>query len=992
MKMEWILRKRTSLLVALYLLFSVSAVAQTKTITGTVTMEGDGQPIAGLNVYVKGNTAKGTVTNEKGAYAVEASQGDVLVFSFIGLQTQELTVGAATTMDIKMMESYNELGELVVTGTRNVGRTVLESTVPVDVISIEDIMGDMPQMDLAQMLAYVAPSFNAVRSQGGDLDSHVDPVQLRNMAPNQILVLINGKRRHTSALLITGTAVGSPSTSVDMMTIPASSIERVEILRDGAAAQYGSDAVAGVVNIILKKSTGKLTGSLTGGGYLNSGNGYDASGTTVNGQPAPLTEAGKPDGLNYQLDANYGFGIGSKGYFNVSGQVSQRRNTLRPFINDWGFYDDTYLLNQRTDKNGNPVITNPELIAAQASGSTSDVASLTTMDGLMAARGLEREDFAVYAGMPAITLGSMFYNAGYDLNENTTIYAFGGASYKFLEGFSCYFRRPSQTDRFNYLLYPNGFRPQMTSNTADVSTTVGVRSKVGSFNVDFSNTFGKSRMRIGMDNTFNASLGALSPVNMFLGVHQFTQNSTNLDFSRAFPNVLNGLNIAFGAEMRVENYVIEKGQEESYTYGDAGVLTVLKDGLLVGPDGMPLQDAASQPILDENGDPLTVYSGQQVTVKSLSANCQCFAGFGPKNERDEFRTTMGAYLDAELDVTENLLVTAAARFENYSDFGAVQIGKVSARYLITPKLSIRGSAATGFRAPSLQELNYTHTATAFVPDANGIPQPLDVTTYPTNSTAARVLGIQQLKQEESRTYSLGVTFQPTSSLEFTADAYQIDVDDRIFRTSYFNASEVGNNYDEVIGGGEAQFFVNGADVSTKGIELVGTYTLSLNANSGLTFNLAAIFAKNEIVNRNTLDLNVENLTDDELIGKYLGRDVVGQFETGTPRQKFIGSVTYRKNKFSTMLRSTYFGSVTELSVSQDDQGNYYDQKFSPQWIFDLSFNYDLSKNIKLSLGGSNIFDKYPDILRAENQGFYLYSNNQQGSNGAYYYGRIMFNF
>jgi iron complex outermembrane receptor protein len=384
--------------------------------------------------------------------------------------------------------------------------------------------------------------------------------------------------------------------------------------------------------------------------------------------------------------------------------------------------------------------------------------------------------------------------------------------------------------------------------------------------------------------------------------------------------------------------------------------------------------------------------GQEVTVKSLSANCQCFAGFGPKNERDEFRTTMGAYLDAELDVTESLLISGAVRFENYSDFGAVSIGKVSARYKIGDKFSLRGSAATGFRAPSLQELNYTHTATAFVPDANGIPQPLDVTTYPTNSTAARVLGIKQLKQEESRTYSLGLTFQPLIGFEITADAYQIDVDDRIFRTSYFNASEVGNNYDEVIGGGEAQFFVNGADVRTRGIELVGSYSLSLTANSGLTFNLAAIFAKNEILNRKPLDLNVENLTEDELLGKYLSRDVVGQFETGTPRQKFIGSVTYRKSKFSTMLRSTYFGSVSELSVSSDDQGNYYDQKFTPQWIFDLSVNYYLSKNLKLSLGGSNIFDKYPDVLRPENQGFYLYSNNQQGSNGAYFYGRVMFNF
>lgn len=968
------------LLIALLTLNHFSAIAQQKIITGTVSAS-NGDPIPGVTITLKGNTAKGTVTDAQGKFSLETATSDIIVFSFIGLKTKEVRVGDQTTIDVPMEDALNELSELVVTGTRDVGRTTLETPVPVDVISIKDIMGDLPQMDLAQMLTFVAPSFNSIRSQGGDLDSHVDPVQLRNMAPNQILVLINGKRRHTSALLITGTAVGSPSTSVDLMTIPASAIEKVEILRDGAAAQYGSDAVAGVVNIILKKGTDKLTGSFTGGGYLNSGN-----------NAGDLTNSGKPDGYNYQFDANYGFSIGNKGFLNISGQVTQRRPTLRPFVNDWGFYDGTYLNNQRTDKFGNPVITNPELIAATAAGNSSLAESLTTQDGLMAARNLKKEDFAVYAGMPAITLGSTFYNAGYEISPTTSLYSFGGASYKFLEGFSCYFRRPAQTDRFNYLLYPNGFRPQMTSNTSDLSNTTGIRSKIGEFNVDFSNTFGRNRMRIGMVNTMNASLGSNTPVNMYLGTHQFTQNSTNLDFSRYFKEVLHGFNLAFGTEMRVENYKIMKGQEESYAFGNAGILTVQQDGLLVGPDGKPLEDGSSTPITDASGNPLPVYSGQQVSVKSLSANCQCFAGFGPKNERDEYRTTMAAYVDAELELSESLLVTGAVRLENYSDFGGVTIGKMSARYTVLKNLALRGSIASGFRAPSLQELNYTHTATAFVPDANGIPQPLDVTTYPTNSTAARVLGIKGLQQEQSRTYGFGMTYQPVPGFEVTVDAYQIDVDNRIFRTSYFNASEVGNNYQEVIGGGEAQFFVNGANVRSRGIEAVGNYTLAITGQSSLTFSLATILSKNEILSKKVLDLKVQNLTSDELVGKYLSRDVVGQFETGTPRQKLIGSVHYRVGKASVMVRGTYYGKVTERSVSDDGNGNYYDQTFSAQTIFDLSLGYDVTRNIKLSIGSSNIFDKYPDILRPENQGFYLYSNNQQGSNGAYYYGRVVFNF
>ncbi|QMW00188.1 TonB-dependent receptor [Spirosoma foliorum] len=979
------LRKHDVLAVVALIIMAVScpmdAWAQARKITGKVYTSGASEALQGVNVLVKGNSRKGAITDNQGMFSLEALPTDVLVISFIGFKAQEIKVGDRTNFDIPLEEDATQLSELVVTGTRNVGRTIIESPVPVDVISIKDIMGSLPQMDLAQMLAVVAPSFNSVRSQGGDLNSHVDPVQLRNMAPNQILVLVNGKRRHTSALLITETAVGSPSTTVDLMTIPVSAIDRVEILRDGAAAQYGSDAVAGVVNIILKKGTNKLTASLTGGGYANTG-----------GQAGALTKSGKPDGFNYQFDANYGFKIGDKGFLNVSGQITQRRPTLRPFVNDWGFFDNTYLNNLRTDKNGNPVITNPELISAQVAGNSNLMASLKTEDGLMSARGLTKADFAVYAGMPAITLGSMFYNAGYEINPTTTFYSFGGASYKYLEGFSCYFRRPAQTDRFNYLLYPNGYRPQMTSNTSDISNTVGIKSKVGEFNVDFSNTFGSNTMRIGMVNTINASMGSNSPVNMNIGTHQFTQNSTNLDFSRYFKGIMNGLNIAFGAEMRVENYKIMKGQEESYTYGDAGILTVAQAGLLVGPDGKPLENEASAPIVDATGKPLSVYAGQQVTVKNLSANCQCFSGFGPKNERNEFRTTMAAYLDAELELSRNFLIAGAFRLENYSDFGGVTIGKLAARYSISKTLSIRGSIASGFRAPSLQELNYTHTATAFVPDANGIPQPLDVTTYPTNSTAARVLGIKGLKQEQSRTYGFGLTYQPTRGFEVTVDAYQIDVDNRIFQTSYFNASEVGNNYQEVIGDGEAQFFVNGANVRSKGIEVVGNYTLDLPKSKSLTFTLAAILSKNSVLNRKTLNLNVANLTEDQVVEKYLSRSVIGQFETGTPRTKLIASAIYRFNKFDVMLRGTYFGSVTERSTSSDQDGNYYDQTFSGQAIFDLSVGYTVNRNLKLSLGGSNILDKYPQILRPENQGFYLYSNNQQGSNGAYYYGRVAFNF
>jgi len=962
------------------LAITLSSLAQEINVSGTITALGDGAPLAGVSIILKDAPGKGTLTDSEGKYSISAPVNSTLVFSFIGFASKEMTATGGT-LDVVLEESLKELGELIVTGSRGQGRTALETAVPVDIISLKDIMGDLPQIDLAQMLTMLAPSFNAVRSQGGDLDSHVDPIQLRNLAPNQTLVLINGKRRHASAQLIITTAVGSPSTSVDMMLLPAAAVDHIEILRDGAAAQYGSDAVAGVINIVLKKGTDKLAGSFTGGGYLNSG-----------GKGGQYTINGKPDGYNYQLTANYGFSLGKKGFINMSGELTQRRPTLRPFVNDWGSYDATYLTNQRTDKYGNPVITNPELVAAQAAGNTTLAATLSTPEGLMDARGLNPSDFSVYAGSPAITLGTMFYNAEVPLNDNTTFYTFGGMGYKFLQSYSCYYRRPEQTDRFNYLLYPNGFRPQMTTNTSDISTTVGIRGKAGIFNVDFSNTFGRNKSRIGMVNTMNASIGSNSPINMNIGTHAFSQSTTNLDFSKYFPEVMHGLNIAFGAEMRLENYKIIKGQEESYEYGNAGILTVSKDGLLLGPDGKPLEDAGSQPIVDENGNPLTVVRGEEVTVKSLSANCQCFAGFGPKNERDEYRTDVAGYVDAELNLTESLMVAGSARVENYSDFGDVVTGKVAARYSVLSNLSLRGSISSGFRAPSLQELNYTTTATVFITDQNGVPQPVDYTTYPSNSTAARVLGIKPLHEERSKSYGVGMAYQLSNRLEFSVDAYQIDVDDRIFLTGAFNAAEVGNNYDQVIGTqGEAQFFVNGGDIRSKGVEIVGNYTVNFN-KSILTFNASAIFSRNQVIHKNTLDLNVAHLSNDDLVEKYLNRQVIGQFETGTPRTKFIGFVQYRLGKFSTLFRGTYYGEVTELSTSTSASGEYWDQTFSAQTVFDLSLSYDITKNLKFSVGGNNIFDKYPDLLREENRGFYLYSNNQQGSNGAYYYGRVLFSF
>ena len=1001
------------------LLFGKSVNAQS-IVSGKV-QASDGSALPGVSVLIKG-TQTGTVTDTEGNYRINAPADGTLVYSFIGFESTEAPVGGQSVLDVSLVESTQQLAELVFVGSRSVGRTKLETPAPVDVIDVTEVAAVSPQVDLAQLLVATAPSFNAVRSQGGDLSSHVDPPTLRGLAPNQMLVLVNGKRRHTSALL-NSSQTGTFANAVDMHFIPTSSIARVEILRDGAAAQYGSDAIAGVMNIILKESTGKLTGNLTVGAFPNFGT------PNFENDESPLTAGERAqqdlvpremDGESYQFDANYGFAIGSEGYLNVTGLLRQDRPAIRPTVLDYANYttfDGTYLNNERTDKTGNPIITNPELLAALSSpdgmynGFTAE--ELSTNVGLMDARGITQYDVASYLGQPALNLGSMSYNMGLPLAGDFEFFANGDIGFKYIEGFSCFYRSPSWHSRAGaFGLYPNGFRPQMTTNQTNVSSTLGVAGEIGDYSVSVSNTFGRNLMDIGMLNTINVTYGDQSPVEMDLGRHSFMQNTSNVDISRYFPDVLRGLNVAAGAEMRIENYRIEAGQEESYlTSTNAGrFFPTSLDQALIGPDGMPLENQSSSPIVDADGNAMTAQPfNDPFLVKNYSTGNQCFTAFSTDNEANEYRTVTGAYLDLELDVTDQWLVAGAARAENYLDFGSVLNGKIATRYSLTDNMALRGSFSTGFRAPSLQELNYSHTFTFFV---NTIPA--DATIHPNRSAEARVLGIGELKEETSTNVSLGFATTIFDKLNLSIDAYEIEIKNRIFQTDNFDATEAPV-LEPLIGDGLAAFRINGGTISSRGIEIVANYSESVGAGTlGLT--LAATFRDNQFEKATVPDLNT-NLTEQELIDKYVRRDRVAQFETGTPNTRLIGTINYSIGKFSAMIRPSYFGEVTSREFNEttlvdvrgeydietgtppallDAEGNaivdFADQTYDPELIFDIGVNYAINSNLTLAVGGNNVFNNLPDIIRYENRDFGLYSNYQQGSGGAYYFSRLSFSF
>lgn len=983
------------LLLSLFLIGSMTAVrAQDITITGNITDETG--PLPGVNVLIKGTT-KGVISDFDGNYSIEAPSSGILVFSYIGYGKKEIKIDGKTTINTVLEASAEQLTETIVIGTRGQARTKLETAAPVDVISISKQSINMPQLDVGSMLAASAPSFTAVQSQGGDLSASVNPPTLRGLGPNQLLILINGKRRHSGAQLI-GSPNGSQANSVDLAFIPIDAYDRIEVLRDGASAQYGSDAIAGVINFITKKGTNKFTANYTAGLFAN--NNPDISDSNISQSDQDLlSDNGGVDGLTHQLAANYGVSFDNGGYFNVTGTYRQTEAAIRPNISGATPYGESYLNNERTDQLGNIIITNPELLAAQSSGDAALAAELKTDSGLLASRGLTARDISTFAGQSASVLGVLNYSLELPLSKDSeaTFYSFGDVGYKNSDLFSCFYRRAAQTDRFNYDLYPNGFRPQMVNTQTNIGFTAGIDGKLGDWDFDFSNTFGSNNQAYSQFNTINASLQSESPTEMDLGTHSFLQNTTNFDLSRYYDDILSGFNIAAGLEFRMENYQIEAGQAESYARGEAGFVTATEDNqALIGPDGFPLEDLGGNPILGDDGGPLVLPFGgvSSHAVHNHSPNSQCFRGFAPENEANEFRSVTALYLDAELDVTDKWFVSAALRTENYTDFGGVFTGKFATRYKITDDFAIRGSVSSGFRAPSLQELNYSHTFTFFVD-----LEPFDGTIYPNGSSPANAIGIANLTEEKSTNFGIGFTAKLFNKLELTVDAFQIDIKDRLFDTGNFSATDAPV-LEPVIGSGLASFRINGGDISTKGVEIVANY------NERIGEGMLGVMLSGTIMDRTFEGANIPALntvlSDEDLEAKYIDRGVIGAYEQGNPNTTFIGSVSYSLGKFSTNLRGTYFGEVSRID---DGEGNltdvnfpgagtrgFSDQTFSAQFTTDLGVTYQVSKNLALTLTGQNILNNYPDLYRSEERGFYLYGNAQQGSLGAYYSARATFTF
>jgi len=751
-----------------------------------------------------------------------------------------------------------ELQSVVVTGTYAKNRRTIDSESPVDVIGAKDLQAS-GSTELATVLGRLLPSMNFPRPSGADASDAVRPAQLRGLSPDQTLVLVNGKRRHTSAVVNVNGTQGRGSAPVDLNAIPLAAIDHIEVLRDGAAAQYGSDAIAGVINIILKKGAS--------GGEAEVGWG----------------EYQKRDGKALTVRGSTGFNLGDQGWVRVALEASDRDPTNR----------------------AGPDLRNP---AEPRYGKVNQ-----------------------RFGDPETRPRTVFVNSQYRVNDDIDWYAFANYGQRNTSAAATWRTALIGTAQ-RTPLYPEGFLPLENSESTDASLVTGLRGEASGWRWDASLNYGSNEFQLDLDHTVNQTLGAASPTHFYAGKLKNTQQLFNFDVAKEYPiAAFSGpLTVALGVEARHEKYEIGAGDEASY----------------------------------------------------IGSGAQGFSGFRPINAGSNSRHNESIYANLEAEITKQFSASGALRHERYSDFGSTTSAKGSARYAFTPDFSLRGTASSGFRAPSLAQQFYTITTTNFSV-VNGVNTPIETGTFAVGSAAASALGATPLKAEKARNYSLGVQFSPTRNWNTTVDAYRIDIDDRIALSANMTLSPAlqAALAKQSILVGAGRYFTNAIDTRTTGVDVVSTYRWDTKAGR-YDFTAAYNHNKNSLehVNDNPAILSANGLT-------LIDRQTINRITVGSPKDKFSLATDWALGNWSARGVVTRYGSFT---VPQNNAA--LDQVYDPQWVLDLSGSVKLNKNWRLSAGIDNVTNRYPDQVTSagnlNNNGINPYSGfAPNGFNGRYYYAK-----
>lgn len=853
------------------------------------------------------------------------------------------------------------LEELVFLGSRAGARTNTSAPVPVDIIPISKMVTNVAQAEIGAMLNYSAPSFTSTTQTQGDGSDHIDPAALRGLAPDQTLVLVNGKRRHPSALINLNGTFGRGSVGTDLNAIPALAIAKIEVLRDGASAQYGSDAVAGVINIELKKALGTTLLFNVGSNFSHYAYTTEANkGNIQKDIPAKYDKTWAIDGQLYQIGLNQGLALGKKGGF--------LNFTLLGYFRGY--------TNRAGEVTGS--LTRSTNFESADNGADRDARYLKYV-------GAKRSEMRGRVGQSQVASGQMFFNAELPIDKQSKVYFFGGLNFR--NGVSAaLFRKPGVSSVI-ISEYPKGLLPLISSNIWDGSLGIGYEHEVNGWNFDLSNVAGTNYFAFNVRNSENST--AASPTNIaqrgsvsidslqkkfYAGALGFIQNTANLDISKNFP-VLQGLNLGFGAVYRYEQYFQMAGELASWAnYNKRG-----SNGL-VDPNGEQLAPTYKY-------TPKYEVDGIQDSLSPRSyssAGAQGFAGFSPESAISVHRHNMGAYVDLEQNFSKALLVNIAGRYEWYSDFGSNLSGLISARFKLGSLFSLRASAGRGFRAPSLQQRYLTKVST--VATGGGSQQR---GSFANESAIARAFGIPALRPEISTNLSAGVTFDNHKGLKITLDAYHILIRNRVIYTGTFSSSnspeikQILQKYDA----NAAVFFANGLDTRTYGADLVASYRVPLNKPHSLQLSLAANYTKSAQVGGAHTGEVLKNQ-----LHRFLSPAAMFYLLQAIPRYKGFLTLNYKYKNLGIFFRESLFGSTTIIDANNNNfyreirngrlTGDYYvyEQTIGPVFVSDISVSYDITPKIKLTIGANNLFDAYTDILDARKGSFHKFQNDPNKAN------------
>lgn len=776
---------------------------------------------------------------------------------------------------------------IIVTGTRQTARSATESMAPIDVLSAKDLQATGKQ-SVRDLLGTLLPSIN-VSNSGAGASFAVKTLSLRGLAGDHVLVLVNGKRRHnTATMFINGTTQNGQSPA-DLDLIPSNSIARVEVLRDGASAQYGSDAIAGVINVILK---------------------YDQSGTA--GVTGGATRDGGGASSRFTFDKGFAVGEGS---IHLTAESWLQARTLRSAPNTAQFYARLGQL-------------------FSATTGTLDPREAT------ADRNVNR------GGQPASEGVNLGYNAVMPVG-NLVLYSFGTFSRRHNDAFLTY-RVPDAPNNIPEL-FPNGYSPHLHVRDHDYQFAGGIKSDADTWvKFDLSTSYGRDQSSYIETTALNASLGPASPTTLYIGKVVSTEWTNNLDLQKDIPlGLAEPLSLALGAEYRESTYAIAAGEPASYIDGGYRSTT--------GPNAGALRTSGSQGV----------------------------TGFAPSMAGKWGRNAWSFYVNAEQKVVSGVELALAGRHERYSDFGKTDTGKVSLRLEPLKGIALRGTASTGFRAPTLQQEHYSSASTINV---GGVLLP--VSALPVDSPAGIALGAKPLKPERSVNYSLGFVFSAVPRFNLTVDAYQIRVKDRILLSSTLQGAVVRNVLAAagITSSAGGFYFSNSTDTRTRGLDIVATYRAELGDLGRANVSLSANFTDTVFTR---VDPAPAVLAAAGLV--LIGRDRQGDFTVGTPRDKVIANIAWEKGPAGLNLRATRYGRVTQLNPSATGL----DASIDPKVIFDLDASYQLSGGVKLAVGANNLFNIYPNKLPASlsGSGFSQYNTySPYGISGGYYYGRVTIAF